>query len=457
MKIAKKLPLILITSGLLLGACSQGGGGGETPVDPETTKISIKMPAQLNSNKGFYDLTFDYGDHFFDKDAKSYTKDLALISFASSIVSETNEWGADFFNKLEFSEYKSYSYDVEPTFDSIAYMFAKKSIDDYEVVAVSIRGFSYKAEWGNDFLIGETGDHTGFSHAAEVVYQSLQDYISTKVGDKTFKLWISGYSRAGAVANCLSSLILTEDKIDVEQSDMFTYTFEAPSCLSYEKCIAYENVHNISNQSDLITLIPPAHYGLGRCGVDHYIYNDRVSSIVNAFDSGIAMPEFVTVKNSGVTMENDVQLANFAIQRVFNRQTEDEEALQHTANTRKEFYDRYQEGLSYVISLMMQLSSETLSSMLSDLQNMGFSVITLIASEEAMADFIKPYLFKDNISFTNEKLLVGTTALKFAIQFLFIDILAIYLSEEYRPSLTRVAYMHFPEVTYPLLLRSFPN
>ena len=238
-----------------------GGGEGE-----ETAKeIEVEMDASLRaegSSTDPYNLTFTYDDKLFVESAKTYDKDLSMLSFASSVATATKERGTKFFSDINFENVTAHGYDAEPTKDSMGYFFAHKSIRDFELVAVGFRGFNYGLEWANNFTIGKTGNHEGFAARGQEAYQELQSYINTYAKNKTLKLWINGYSRAGAVSHVLTSLILKGDKVNVTQDNMFVYTFEAPASLSEENALEYENVHNIINDVDLITYIPPESYGL---------------------------------------------------------------------------------------------------------------------------------------------------------------------------------------------------
>ena len=320
-----------------------------------------------------------------------------------------------------------------------------------------MRGFNYGAEWGNNLLLGKTGDYEGFSLRANEVYSDLQHYIATYKGNKELKLWITGYSRAGTISNVLSSLILKNDAINVSQSNMFVYTFEAPFCLEESNAIKYQNVHNVINEHDLIPSIPPASFGFARCGVDYYIYDSDVGNIVTEFDQGIEIPDFVPIEvGDQEYLNDDEDLQAFILNCVFNlKSTSSTE--EYTCNSREEYVDRYQPGLSYMVGNIFALSDSTRSKLLKDLSDLGFAALGVISSGENLANFVKTYLDLDNVPYEQEQLVDSCTALSNAIQYLLMRILAIYLSKTYSPSLERLLDMHYPEVTYALMLHAHKN
>lgn len=437
---------------------SQASSSSSAPkFEPYQAKVNVELGPSINSEREDpYNLEFTYDDNYFLKDAKAYDKDLSLLSFGSAIATESKEATVAFFNAGQFNDITPYGYESTPTADSVGYTLSHKNINGSELIAINVRGLSYGMEWQNNFLIGETGDHAGFIARANDIYQSIQSYITAKGIKNTLKLWISGYSRGGAVSNALASVILRAENPIVAQSDMFVYTFEAPACLDTSNCIAYENVHNILNVNDLIPRVPPAKYGLGKCGVDYPIYDEDVSNIVKELDEDLVIPEFAQVESvdadsNTVTLHNDTELVDFIIDAVFNyKAAEGQEG--YTANTREEYYDNYQDDLGYMIGLIFALSPKTRSEMLGDLS--GTNMLIVISSDEGMSNFLKGYLDKDSISYTEEKLLSACNLFRNALLTVFLKVVALYANESYRPSLMRLIDMHYPETVYALLVNA---
>lgn len=429
----------------------------ELAFEPFKTTINVKLAASLNKEKSAagesYDLEFAYDDEYFLRDAKEYDNDLSMLSFASSVVSTNVLTGLSFYGSAGFTDFTTSGYEKATTVDSIGYMFAHKTVDSAELFAVSVRGFDYQLEWADNFLIGESGDHLGFSLRAMEIYEALQGYVTSHANGRTIKLWVSGYSRGGAVSNVLAHYLMTGDLLTIDSADLFAYTFEAPACLDVENCLPYENVHNINNANDLIPLIPPAQFGLGRCGVDYQIYNEDVADILKNFDEGAIIPEFAPI-DADRPIEKDSDLVAFILDCVFNLQTDDEEMKNWTCNTREEYYNRYQAAFTNTVGLIFGLSAATRASILSDVSDLGFGVLSILSDGQSLANFLKTYLDKDQLSYDEATLVEDCTALRNAIVYLFLRVLLIYSSDEYRPSLERLIDMHYPETVYVLLLRA---
>ena len=437
---------------------SQASSSSSAPkFEPYQAKVNVELGPSINSEREDpYNLEFTYDDNYFLKDAKAYDKDLSLLSFGSAIATESKEATVAFFNAGQFNDITPYGYESAPTADSVGYTLSHKNINGSELIAINVRGLSYGMEWQNNFLIGETGDHVGFITRANDIYQSIQSYITAKGIKNTLKLWISGYSRGGAVSNALASVILRAENPIVAQSDMFVYTFEAPACLDTSNCIAYENVHNIINVNDLIPRVPPAKYGLGKCGVDYPIYDEDVSNIVKELDEDLVIPEFAQVESvdadsNTVTLHNDTELVDFITDAIFNYKASEGQE-EYTANTREEYYNNFQDDLGYMIGLIFALSSETRSEMLADLS--GTNVLIIVSSDEDMSDFLKVYLDKDSISYTEDELLSACNLFRNALFTVFLRVVILYMSESYRPSLVRLIDMHYPETAYALLVNA---
>lgn len=418
----------------------------------EKDEVVVEMDPMIKIGEGVtpYQLSFQYEDDYFLSSAKTYNKDLSMLSFGASVATATKERGTKFFTDIDFKNITPHSYDTDPTKDSIGYFLAHKTIGDYELVAASFRGFNYGQEWANNFTIGKTGDHEGFSARGQEVYQELQSYINTYAKNKSLKLWINGYSRGGAISNVLSSLILKGDKVSVTQENMFVYTFEAPTSLSEENAVAYENVHNITNEADLVASIPPESYGLKRCGVDYQIYDANVSALLKEFDEEIDLPAFIPVSAVGAN-NGDREVLTFLLNQVFNKEEDPSSDPTIYANTREQYVDNYQEGLSSAIGYIFALSSETRSELIAALKEQATDIIGDQTGEKLYL-FIKDYLDKDNIPYEDEKLRSDCATLLKAVGNLFGMILIYYyLSSDFANDLTRLITMHYPETAYVLL------
>ena len=398
-----------------------------------------------------YNLSFTFDDELFLGNPKEYNNDLSMLSFGASLATMNKTKGTAFFTEAGFEDITPHDYDSDPTKDTIGYFMAHKTIGDYELVTVSFRGFDYGMEWANNFTIGKTGDHEGFAARGAETYEALKTYLNTYAKDKSLKVWINGYSRAGALSNMLSSLILRNNELAITQENLFVYTFEAPASLIETNAIAYPNVHNVINDADLITYIPPEQYELYRCGVDYQIYDPNVATLMNQFDEGMNFPEFQEMDENTT---NDAQYRDFLLKTVFEHEITDEEDEKRYANNREQYVNNYQTGLSNGIGYIFALTSSTRSKLLADLKDLGLGALSIINDETGakMAEFLKPYLVKDNVPFTEEGLIADCAVLVKGIGNLFQAILLSYaFGGAPANDLSRLLDMHYPETTYVLL------
>ena len=96
------------------------------------------------------------------------------------------------------------------------------------------------------------------------------------------KYWVSGFSRAAAVAN-LTAGYLTDEAADfyTTQDDVYGYTWECPQgAAASENALNYKNIHNIVNAMDVVPMVSPSVFEHQRLGVDYVMpyYGNTTSS-----------------------------------------------------------------------------------------------------------------------------------------------------------------------------------
>ena len=436
------------------GSSQQSSSSSSAPA-PSTIKIPVEMGAFLK--EGSYELEFDYEDSYFLTNPNDYNKNLSLLSFGAAVSTGDVISLGDFFGAAGFQDIAFYGYDTAPSADTVGYSFAHKVIEGYDVVAVTARGLNYGLEWSNNFLIGETGNHQGFYARAQEVYASLTAYVTEKCNTGNLKLWLSGYSRGGAIVNVLSDIIVRSDDVKVYHDSFYAYTFEAPAGLNTEDLGTYAFVHNVVNSNDVIANIPPAQYGLGRCGVDFKIYDENVSTIMKAFDEEAIITEFQATDGFGEMLNSDTEFCDFLLNSVFNKDIEEGENTDVYANTREQYVNNYQAGLSNMIGYLFSLSATTRSAMLEDLQNLGFGALSIIMDDTgaALKDFIKTYLDRDNVAYNAETLQSDCAVMIKAIQNVFGTLVSSYIiGGETKDDLTRLISFHYTETVYALLVNT---
>lgn len=208
---------------------------------------------------------------------------LAVAAFSANVTSLN--WGKhtdanrdkdikDYFRKNSFSDVKSCNYDIGLNDESskVAFAIAKKTYNhNTDIVAVAIRGGYYGLEWVDNFNIGtgENSFHTGFKKAADGVFEEIKNYLLQNTKKKNVKLWISGYSRGGAVANLVAAM-LNDNKVNYP-CQVYAYTFASPKSVVTDAQKAhdttYRNIFNIISPDDPLYNIPPQKWGFGRYGI----------------------------------------------------------------------------------------------------------------------------------------------------------------------------------------------
>lgn len=186
-------------------------------------------------------------------------------------------------HELGFTDYESHY--PTPTEDTIGYAIARKNLikDDnsISVIAVTVRGGGYLAEWADNFRVGMglTANHQGFSESADKVYAGILSYINynrEKLNDE-IKVWVCGYSRAAAVSNlCARKLnIQGIPNTDIEPNDVFAFCFECPNSTTDSQANnqLYSNIRCFVNPIDLVPMVPfgnPLTWGFQRYGTTYF-------------------------------------------------------------------------------------------------------------------------------------------------------------------------------------------
>ena len=91
------------------------------------------------------------------------------------------------------------------------------------------------------------------------------------------KIWISGFSRAAAVANLTAGRLTRADVFAKE--DVYAYTFATPAAVLNPPATGDENIFNILSPTDVVPQVMPAEWGYGRYGTDLWIPVPEFSSV----------------------------------------------------------------------------------------------------------------------------------------------------------------------------------
>lgn len=215
---------------------------------------------------------------------------LALSAFGSNArikedYSKEYQNLEDFLTKLDFENFAyNHWYTLKPQTDSIGVGMAHKLIRDLEtgettpLIAIGVRGGGYESEWSGNFTLGTSGQHKGFAAAKDQVLIFLKDYIAKNNISGDIKVWIAGFSRAGATSNLVAGALddgySLGNGVRIAREDLYAYCFEPPMGAdknSMGNPWKYYNIYNIVNHNDPVTKVAMSGLGFTRYGVDYML------------------------------------------------------------------------------------------------------------------------------------------------------------------------------------------
>lgn len=292
-KIVSSFMAVVMTLIFSLGAFASSSVSLENSKTTNPTKKIKYLYYSAADSSAYCYYTNDYfkeSSYIYNQSLATMTLSLAFSAFGSTDgedkdYSNKSSNAKDLFLKLGFKDENieaNEDFKTKPTMDSIGVIAGNMPItlDDeaYTLVAVAVRGAGYEQEWASNFTLGLQGQHKGFSEGKEKVIDFLKSYFSSQNISGNVKIWITGYSRAAAVANLVAGAIddglILDDDIKYDLDDVFAYCFEAPAGAeidALEGTSRYENIFNIINPNDIVPFVAPYDMGFGRYGVDIHI------------------------------------------------------------------------------------------------------------------------------------------------------------------------------------------
>ena len=301
----------LLVAPLVLGSAS-GCAKDNCPVcnkdDPAPFPITF-------TNDGHDDTLF-YSDDYFRHRATTYNPHLATLSIHMAKYSmntggpdsiEDYKWYAEqpkrltqFFGAIGFSNPQfNHDYYTRTGLNTIGIGAASRKVkegdNEFTVIACTVRSGGYFLEWENNVMLGDGSKsdymHEGWYNAANRVIKFIGEYVKAVGITGQIKVWLSGFSRGGAVMNIAGALLDNKlgiddgetryhiyDNVNLKREDILVYTFEAPQGANYNsltiappKDPLYNNIFNIVNPNDFVTKVGMGIYGFTRFGIDKYI------------------------------------------------------------------------------------------------------------------------------------------------------------------------------------------
>ena len=206
----------------------------------------IQIPlTYYDTDNHIYTWKFPYTDDFFRYPSDEFSMLLAQGSVGLTISAfryDKTNYTPGFTEYMEsagFHDVESFGYDKPTTPDSLAGYVASKTVDDTTVIAAVTCGSGYGKEWARNFLVGDGERHEGFNKSAQNLEKHIQDYIKKHHITGKKKLWISGHSKAGAIANLTAADMIETGLFD----DVYAYMTAVPR--TTKEPVAYSGIYNI--------------------------------------------------------------------------------------------------------------------------------------------------------------------------------------------------------------------
>lgn len=343
--------------------------------------------AKINVQKGTFEYvpafekysvedTFYYSDDYFKNSGEEQNEHLRTMSMCLALSSITAidkenkaENAENLLENIGFSDIVTNDIKEETTRDSIGTAIAHKKINGKEIIAVSIRGGQYLREWASNMTAGKSGDIAGFAKAAEIVENRIKEYKETYDIDEC-KIWITGYSRGGSVANLVGKYINENlNEFDISKNDLYVYTFEAPLCSSSE--IKYKNIHNVVNKNDFIIYVYPKKWGIYNNGVEEVIDSESKNIAKKQIDiaGGFQINNMLDDNGDVIYINQEEFLEDFV-----NWLTKKNSTLNYTL-TREKYTELLEESLSKIIVIIADKTSAEKREILEFLEDIAQELI----------------------------------------------------------------------------------
>lgn len=415
----KKLSLLLLFP-CLLSSC--GSGSSENPNyylinAGEEEKATAEVMLLGDFGRVVY-APFTYSDKYFDGfPNEKLNLSLARAGLGVSLIPSYPQENAQALVKYGYSDIESGLTSTEKdNYDRTLYFFAHKKINDRNMVLVSIRGSDYKEEWISNFNIGATGDVNGFAIPANGVIDNLKEYMNKYNLEDNPKIWVTGYSRGGGIANILGKYIYNDPYFMMEEgdNDLYVNTYEAPKS-SLQDNKNYPFIINIVNKDDVI----PKNYlfnfvRLGKTHViDDYMDKQKVEEYAAKMDYDTPIPTFTPKKlnplgpdyivndyDSSLTKE---ELMDMVLKLIYvDTSSLPNKEKYIDLSTREKYVENYQYTLSRIIYRVFNTSKESISLLKDYFISNALSLLTTV--NKLVLDDATPDDYK---SFFSEVLTAG--------------------------------------------------
>lgn len=154
---------------------------------------------------------------------------------------------------------------------AVGHVDIEKDGEKASLICVAVRGGNYKNEWQSNLSVYSDFRHAGFAEAATLVVDRVISYYGQHSFQHPVKVWVAGFSRAGAIANLVAADL--NDSVVFSKEQVYAYTFAAPRAAWLDDpngnfVDGYENIFNVVGASDFIPQFVPGEWQYYRYGVD---------------------------------------------------------------------------------------------------------------------------------------------------------------------------------------------
>lgn len=245
--------------------------------------------------------------------------------------------------------------------------------EPFTLIAVGVCGGGYRNEWESNLTPGEGRLHEGFANASQLVVDRLSGYIATRQIRDRIKVWISGFSRAAAIANVTAGTLVNTGMFPKE--DVYAYTFATPSAVENPPETGYENIFNIIDPMDLIPQVMPAEWGFGRYGRNLYLSVQEFTSFMGLYWTMLRAQTGRTLYRAE---SNYSPALNLRTRLLFG-------LLIDALSSRERFNEQFQPALVGI------MQNKTASNVLGTLRNLMRNLSDATVGEQARLDALMDY------------------------------------------------------------------
>ena len=229
-------------------------------------------------------FTFDYESKFFS-DSTVFNQDIAIASlmvmsrqFYGQGRQVVEGMGFEGFLVREIGRSRQ---DNDLKWTALAHRVVRHNDEERVIILVAIPGAYGIEGWLSNLDIGadtpeyfeltnrqhlewqNRHNHKGIDVTANRIIADIKDYVLAIDSDAQPVLWITGFSRGGAIASVVGAYF--ESDPDVIS---FTYAFANPAITTSPTAHNYQTIFNILNEDDFTIFMWPEQWGFTRFGTD---------------------------------------------------------------------------------------------------------------------------------------------------------------------------------------------